>query len=56
MVERKGFTVIPTARYWSRGKGKVEIGIARGKKAYDKRHDQKDRDWERQKARIMKHG
>lgn len=56
MVERKGFTVIPTAMYWSRGKVKVEIGIARGKKAYDKRHDQKDRDWQRQKARIMKHG
>ena len=56
LVERKGFTVIPTALYWSRGKVKVEIGVARGKKAHDKRHDQKDRDWQRQKARIMKHG
>jgi SsrA-binding protein len=56
MVERKGFTVIPTAMYWLRGKVKVEVGVARGKKAYDKRHDQKDRDWQRQKARIMKHG
>ena len=56
MVDRKGFTVIPTAMYWSRGKVKVEIGIAKGKKAHDKRADQKDRDWERQKARIMKHG
>ena len=56
MVERKGFTVIPTAMYWSHGKVKVEIGIAKGKKAHDKRADQKDRDWQRQKARIMKHG
>ena len=56
MVERKGFTVIPTAMYWLRGKVKVEIGVAKGKKAHDKRHDQKDRDWQRQKARIMKHG
>jgi len=56
LVERKGFTVIPTAMYWCRGKVKVEIGIAKGKKAHDKRADQKDRDWQRQKARIMKHG
>jgi SsrA-binding protein len=56
LVERKGFTVIPTAMYWSHSKVKVEIGVARGKKAHDKRHDQKERDWERQKARIMKHG
>jgi SsrA-binding protein len=56
LVERKGFTVIPTAMYWSRGKVKTEIGVARGKKAHDKRADQKDRDWQRQKARIMKHG
>ena len=56
MVERKGFTAVPTAMYWSRGKVKVEIGIAKGKKAHDKRADQKDRDWQRQKARIMKHG
>jgi SsrA-binding protein len=56
LVDRKGFTVIPTAMYWLRGKVKVEIGVAKGKKAHDKRSDQKDRDWERQKARIMKHG
>mgnify|MGYP001824698869 CR=1 FL=1 len=56
MVERKGYTVIPTAMYWSRGKVKVEIGVAKGKKSHDKRADQKDRDWKRQKARILKHG
>ena len=56
LVERKGFTVVPTAMYWSHGKVKVEIGTARGKKAHDKRSDEKDRDWSRQKARIMKRG
>lgn len=56
LVDRKGFTVIPTAMYWSKGKVKVEIGTAKGKKAHDKRADEKDRDWQRQKARIMKHG
>jgi SsrA-binding protein len=56
LVDRKGFTVVPTNMYWARGKVKVEIGIAKGKKAHDKRADQKDRDWQRQKARIMKHG
>ena len=56
LVERKGQAVIPTAMYWSRGRAKVEIGVATGKRQHDKRKVQKDRDWERQKARIMKHG
>jgi len=55
-VDRRGYTVIPTAMYWSRGKAKVEIGLAKGKRQHDKRKDAKDRDWERQKARIMKRG
>lgn len=55
-VDRKGKTVVPTAMYWSRGKVKVEIGIATGKRQHDKRKVQKDRDWDRQKSRIMKHG
>jgi len=55
-VDRKGKTVIPTAMYWSRGKVKVEIGIATGKRRHDKRKTEKDRDWERQKSRIMKRG
>jgi SsrA-binding protein len=55
-VERKGFAWIPTALYWSRGKVKVEIGLAKGKRQHDKRKVSKDRDWERQKARIMKRG
>lgn len=53
-VDRRGYTVIPTAMYWSRGKVKVEIGMAKGKRQHDKRKTEKDRDWERQKGRIMK--
>jgi SsrA-binding protein len=55
-VERKGYTVIPTAMYWSKGKVKVEIGMAKGKKQHDKRKVDKERDWEREKGRIMKRG
>lgn len=55
-VDRRGYTVVPTAMYWYRGKVKVEIGMAKGKKQHDKRKTEKDRDWERQKGRIMKRG
>tara|TARA_R110000782_G_scaffold39043_5_gene91058 strand:+ start:5943 stop:6416 length:474 start_codon:yes stop_codon:yes gene_type:complete len=54
-VERKGFALVPTALYWKNGKVKLELGIARGKKAHDKREAEKDRDWQRQKAQIMRH-
>jgi SsrA-binding protein len=53
-VERKGYTVVPTAMYWKRGRAKLEIGLARGKQAHDKRATEKKRDWERQKARILR--
>lgn len=56
LVVRKGRTVVPTAMYWSKGKVKVEVGVATGKREHDKRKTEKDRDWDRQKARIMKHG
>lgn len=55
-VDRQGYTAIPTAMYWSRGKVKVEIGLAKGKRQHDKRKTEKDRDWDRQKKRIMKRG
>ena len=55
LVDRKGFAVIPTFMYFSKGRVKVEIGVARGKKQHDKRSTVKDRDWNRQKERIMKH-
>ena len=53
-VERKGYSLVPTALYWKHGKVKLEIGLAKGKKAHDKRQSIKQRDWDRQKARILK--
>ncbi|HMB60462.1 MAG TPA: SsrA-binding protein SmpB [Xanthomonadales bacterium] len=53
-VDRKGYTLIPTALYWSKGKVKLEIGMAKGKKQHDKRKATKERDWEREKNRLMK--
>ncbi len=56
-VERKGYACIPVAMYWKRGRAKVEIALAKGKKLHDKRRDQKERDWSRDKQRLMKeHG
>lgn len=54
-VERKGYTLVPLSLYWSKGKVKIDIGLAKGKKAHDKRATEKSRDWEREKGRIMKH-
>ncbi len=54
LVERKGFTLIPTALYWKKGRVKVEIGLAKGKQLHDKRATDKDRDWQRDKQRILK--
>jgi SsrA-binding protein len=53
-VERKGRTIVPLSMYWKNGRAKLEIGLARGKKEHDKRADKRDRDWEREKARVMK--
>ncbi|MEM8798517.1 MAG: SsrA-binding protein SmpB [Pseudomonadota bacterium] len=54
-IMRQGMTLIPLAIYFNdRGRAKVELGLARGKKLYDKRQDQKSRDWERQKARLLR--
>ncbi len=53
-VERKGYTLVPLNLYFSKGKVKLEIGLAKGKKQHDKRADQKERDWKRQQARILK--
>lgn len=55
-VERQGYTLIPTAMYWKKGRVKVEIALAKGKKQHDKRRTEKDRDWQRQKNRIIKSG
>ncbi len=53
-VERKGYTLVPLKMYWSKGHVKMEIGLAKGKQLHDKRADEKDRDWNRDKARILK--
>jgi len=54
-TQRKGMTVVPLSIYFNeRGIAKAEIAIAEGKKHYDKRQSQKDRDWGRQKARLMR--
>lgn len=53
-VERKGYTLVPLALYWKRGRAKLEIGLAKGKQLHDKRAAEKDRDWQRDKQRIMK--
>jgi SsrA-binding protein len=54
-VERKGYALIPLNLHWTKGRVKLEVGLARGKKQHDKRAASKDRDWERQRARILKH-
>jgi SsrA-binding protein len=53
-VERAGFTLMPLDLHYLRGRVKVEIGLAKGKKQHDKREAEKDRDWQREKARLMR--
>lgn len=53
-VERKGYTLIPLAMYWKNGRAKIEIALAKGKKEFDKRATEKDRDWQREKERVFK--
>jgi SsrA-binding protein len=55
-VERRGYTLVPLALYWKRGRAKLEIALARGKKAHDKRASIKERDWKREQARVLKRG
>ncbi len=53
-VERKGYTLVPTAMYWKHNRVKVEIGLAKGKQDHDKRAAEKERDWNREKQRVMR--
>jgi len=53
-VERSGYTLVPLEMYWKAGRAKLQIGLAKGKKQHDKRASEKDRDWERDRARIMR--
>ena len=53
-INREGFSLIPTKLYFRKGKAKVEIAVAKGKKQYDKRHTKKKRDWNRERARFFR--
>ncbi len=53
-VNREGFTLIPTKMYFKKGKAKIEIATAKGKKHYDKRQSKKTKDWNRDKARYIR--
>jgi SsrA-binding protein len=53
-VERKGYTLVPTAMYWKANHVKVELGLAKGKQDHDKREAEKLRDWDREKQRVMR--
>ena len=55
-VERKGFTIVPLAMYWKQGRAKTEIALVKGKQEHDKRATLKEREWQRDKARILKGG
>ena len=53
-MQKEGFTIIPTKMYFKKGKAKIEIAVAKGKKQYDKRATIKQRDWNRDKARYIR--
>ena len=55
-VERKGYTLVPLELYWKDGRAKLQVGLAKGKKQHDKRATEKDRDWQRNKARLLRRG
>lgn len=53
-VERAGYTLVPLNLHFSKGRIKLEIGLAKGKKQYDKREAEKQRDWQREKQRLLR--
>ena len=53
-VERAGYALVPLNLHYAKGRIKLDIGLARGKKQYDKREAEKDRDWEREKGRLIR--
>ena len=53
-INREGFTLIPTKIYFKKGKAKIEIAVAKGKKQYDKRQVKKTKDWQRDRARYVR--
>jgi SsrA-binding protein len=55
-VERDGYTLVPLSMQWVKGRAKVTLGLAKGKKAPDKRAASKERDWQRQRGRLLRRG
>jgi SsrA-binding protein len=55
-VERRGYTLVPLELYWKNGRAKLQLGLAKGKKQHDKRAVEKERDWQRDKARLLRRG
>lgn len=53
-VERDGYTLVPLELHWKQGRAKLRVGLAKGKKQHDKRATEKDRDWQRDKARVLR--
>ena len=53
-VEREGYTLVPLSLFWSKGRAKLALGLAKGKKKHDKRADSKERVWERQRQRLLR--
>jgi len=53
-VERKGYTLIPLSMYWKKRRAKLELGLARGKQEHDKRASEKEREWDREKQRVLR--
>ena len=54
LVERRGYTLVPLELYWKNGRAKLAIGLAKGKKQHDKRAAEKERDWQIERARVLK--
>ncbi len=54
-TDRRGYTLIPLMMYWWKNHVKIEIGLSKGKKKYDKRAEEKTRQWKIEKQRILKH-
>ena len=55
-VEQRGYTLVPLDLHYSKGRVKIAVGLAKGKKQHDKRETEKERDWSRDKARILRRG
>jgi len=53
-IQRDGLTIVPTKMYFKKGKAKIELAVAKGKKLHDKRATKKDRDWNRDKSRYFR--